>query len=135
MIVADTNLVAYLVIEGDRSGAARTAYRRDPDWRLPPLWRAEILNALVTTVRAGVLDNAGGLEAWGLAVALFGQSEQEPSAELVYETAFKYGISAYDAQFVALAELMGVTLVTGDREVARKCKPIAVYLEKFAAGA
>lgn len=134
MIVADTNLVAYLIIEGDRSGVARAAYRRDPDWRLPPLWRAEFLNVLVTTVRAGVHDEAGGLDAWDSAVALFGQSEQEPSGELVYETAFKYGISAYDAQFVALAELTGLTLVTGDRGVARKCKPTAVYLEEYAVG-
>ena len=134
MIVADTNVVAYLVIEGDRSDAARAAYERDPEWRLPPLWRAEFLNVLATSVRAGVLEKRQGLQAWDAAVTLFGRSEQEPGAELVYETALSHGISAYDAQFVALAGLLEVTLVTGDRKVARACKPVATYLEKFAAG-
>jgi len=55
VIVSDTNLVAYLLINGDHTATARAVYQRDPDWRLPPLWRAEFLNVLTTTVRKGVL--------------------------------------------------------------------------------
>ena len=33
MVVVDTNVVAYLLIEGDRTAEAQALYARDPDWR------------------------------------------------------------------------------------------------------
>ena len=33
MVVVDTNIVAYLLIDGDRSREARSLLARDPDWR------------------------------------------------------------------------------------------------------
>ena len=39
--------------------------------------------------------------------------------EAVLRTAVRSGLSAYDAQFVVVAEGLSVTLVTGDREIAR----------------
>jgi hypothetical protein len=56
VIDADTNLVAYLLIDGDATPQARAAWQKDPDWILPPLWRSEFLNVLATSVRHGVLD-------------------------------------------------------------------------------
>jgi hypothetical protein len=44
MIVADTNLVAQLILELDLTEQAQRVYQRDPDWRLPELWRHEFLN-------------------------------------------------------------------------------------------
>ena len=58
MIIADTNLVSYLLIEGERTVAVRRVHEKDPDWKLPTLWRSEFLN--VFTVVA-VTTDAGGL--------------------------------------------------------------------------
>ena len=132
MIVADTNLVAYLLIEGDRTEAARGVRLRDPVWRVPPLWRSELLSVLATSVRADVLDEADARRAWAAAKALLARCEEEPGGEEVLSTALRRGLSAYDAQFVVLAERRHVTLVTGDRRVLERCPDIAVSIEGFA---
>ena len=135
MIVADTNLVAYLVIDGDRTGAARRVWGLDPDWRLPPLWRAELLNVLATTVRAGLLTSAQAHQCWGAASDLFRDAEVEPGGAAVLDVAVNRRVSAYDAQFVAVAESLGVRLVSGDRALVSACPERAVLIEDFAPAA
>ncbi len=132
MIAADTNLVAYLLIEGERTRAARLVWQRDPDWRLPPLWRSEFLNVLTTSVRAGVLSENQAIQAWRVGVQLLGRREQEPGGESVLRTALQYGISAYDAQFVAVAVRLDISLITGDRKLVSACRDIAASIESFA---
>ena len=39
-----------------------------------------------------------------------------------FETAFNYGVTLYDAFYVALAELTAGTLVTFDQDIVRKTK-------------
>ena len=132
MIVADMNLVAYLLIDGTRTEAARRVRMRDADWKLPPLWRSELLNVLATSVRASVLDADEALRAWEVALDLFGMCEMEPGGARVLMAALEYGISAYDAQFAVLAERLGVTLVSGDKRLCAACPAIAVSIEEFA---
>jgi len=132
LIVADTNLVAYLLIEGERTQAARLVWQKDPDWRLPPLWRSEFLNVLATSARAGVLSAKQAIRAWRAGIQLLGHCEQEPGGEPVLQTALQYGISAYDAQFVAVAVNLEIPLVTGDRKLCSACKGIAASIESFA---
>ena len=133
MIVADTNLVAYLLIEGTGTSAARAVYTQDPSWTLPPLWRSEFLNVLATTVRAGLLTPAEARQAWRGGVDLFGHREAEPGGETVLTAAIADRISAYDAQFVVLARSLGVSLVTADKALARACPDVAVSMGNFIA--
>ena len=46
MIVVDVNVVAYLLIAGDKPSLAQQAWERDSHWRVPALWRHEMLNIL-----------------------------------------------------------------------------------------
>lgn len=132
MIVADTNLIAYLLIEGEYTELARGVWARDPSWKLPPLWRSEFLNVLATSSRAGVVSEEQAFTAWRNAQSLFACCEQEPGGEKVLSAALRFRISAYDAQFVVLAEELHLTLVTGDRKLRQACPGIAVSIAKFA---
>jgi predicted nucleic acid-binding protein len=131
MIAADTNLVAYLLIQGQRTAVARRIYAADPDWVLPPLWRAEFLDVLVKSVRAGVLEQRQAREVWLSAAALFGPREREPGGTEVLDTASRFGLTAYDAQFVAVALSAGVPLVTCDRRLQSACPDHAVSPDSF----
>ena len=56
MVVVDTNVLAYLLIEGDRTAAAQALYARDADWRSESFLLVEFSNMLATYVRNGRLD-------------------------------------------------------------------------------
>ena len=135
MIVADTNLVSYLLIEGERTLEARRVRQRDPNWVVPPLWRSEFLNVLTTAVRASVLQPRQARDAWRWACELFAHHEHEPSGAEVLEAAIHYGLSAYDAQFIVVAQDLQVPLVTGDRKILRSCGELAISIQDFALGA
>lgn len=131
MIVADTNLIAYLLIEGDKTDMARAVWETDSQWMLPTLWRSEFLNVLATSVRAKVMTSQEAHDIWNVAQTVFGQSEVEPSGDAVLETAAARNLSAYDAQFVVAASDLEVRLITSDRRLLKACPDIAISPETF----
>ncbi len=64
MIVADTNVIAYLLIPSPFTAMAERVYRRDAEWVAPRLWRSEFRNVLSLYVRRAVLtlEQAIGLQ-------------------------------------------------------------------------
>ena len=117
MIVVDVNVVAYYIIQGEKTALARELMRREPDWRLPELWRHEYLNVLATYARQGgtTLEQARTL--WRRALELFGPREHASDAEAALGLAVKAPVSAYDGQYLALAQRLGTVLVTEDRRL------------------
>jgi len=131
VIVADTNLVAYLLLDTSLTGEAEKVRERDPEWRLPPFWRDEYLNVLWRLHRSDNLAHAEAIRAWREGIELLGDCEVAVDGESVLETAMRYAITAYDAQFVSLAESLGVPVVTADRKLVRACKGVAVSYGGF----
>lgn len=117
MIVVDTNVVAYFFIEGEKTVAARALREADRDWRLPPLWQHAYLNVLATFTRRGGMDSASARTLWRAASALLAGNEQDVDMEAALQLSILHGISAYDAQFVALAQALDVKLVTEDQRL------------------
>ena len=58
MVVVDTNILAYLLISGDRTREARRLYEHDPEWRSEAFLLIEFSNLLATYVRLDRLSHA-----------------------------------------------------------------------------
>jgi len=131
MIVADVNTVAYLLITGDKTALAQQMLRKDPEWFMPALWRHEFLNVLATFVRhgGGKIDDAEKI--WQTAVRLFRPREQEVNAFDALRLACQHNISAYDAQYIVLAQALGVICVTEDQKLAGKFPTLTQSMQKF----
>ncbi len=52
MILIDTNIIVYLLIEGDHTEAAQELRRRDPDWHSEAFLMVEFTNVLAASVAA-----------------------------------------------------------------------------------
>lgn len=134
MIAVDTNVVVYLFIEGELTAAARALREADPHWRLPPPWQHEYLNVLAAYVRSGGTDIATARDLWRTAVHLLADGECAVNMEEALDLAVTHGISAYDAQFVALAQTLRVNLITEDRRLLKRFEGLAIPLSSFARG-
>ena len=131
MIVADLNLVAYLLIEAAQTPAVRRVRQKDSDWWLPPLWRSEFLSTLTRFFRADLLDERQALGLWRVAAGLFIPQEKQPSEDGILRLALERSISAYDAHYAALAVDLEVPLVTADRKLLQRCPDLAVSIDDF----
>lgn len=131
MIVVDVNVVAYYFIEGEKTALARELMRRDPDWRLPSLWRHEYLNVLATYTRRGGATVAEARTLWRRAVELLSRREEPVDPEAALGLAVEHPVSAYDGQYVALAQRLGTAFVTEDRRLLKAFPAIARNLQSF----
>jgi predicted nucleic acid-binding protein len=134
VIVADTNLLAYLYIEGLYNQAARQVVLRDPEWAAPVLWRSELRNTLINCFKGGLIGRNEALRIMADAELTMLFNEYDLASDDVLELAAGSGCSAYDAEFVVLAKDLGVPLVTTDRELLEKFPETAVTPERFLAG-
>lgn len=117
MIVVDTNILAYLYLPGPFTAAAETLLIESPDWAAPQLWRSEFRNILSGYLRRGTLDLQRAIALQREAETLLVSSEYAVDFEAVLELAAGSGCSAYDCEFVALARMLGVKLVTMDAKL------------------
>ena len=117
MIVVDTNVISYLLVEGEPTASAQKLWGLDSDWRVPSLWRHEFLNVLATLAKAGGLDLEDAQEIWRTALDLFSPCEEDANLADALRLAVRAGVSAYGAQYVALARHLEVPLVTEDRRL------------------
>jgi predicted nucleic acid-binding protein len=129
VIVVDTNLIAYAVLPGERTAAALALAERDPAWVAPALWRRELRNVLATLMRVRKLPLRGALAAFAAAEQLVTDATIEPSVEECLRLAARGRISAWDAEFVFVADALGLPLVTADKRLARAFPGHVVPLE------
>ncbi len=126
MIVVDTNVIAYLLIRGERSAAMDRLQARDGDWVAPRLWLDEFLNVLCTYERRGGIGSAQAVALLEDALALMDGASYEVAPERVLAVARRTGCSGYDSQYIALAEDLGLKFYTCDQRILQKCPDIAI---------
>jgi predicted nucleic acid-binding protein len=131
LIVADTNLVVYLVLPGDFTAAAEAIRLDDREWVVPVLFRYELMNVLAGYVRAKKLDRHQAIKLYqrGMKHVVF--SEFDPEESVVFDLAFSSGCSTYDMEFVALAEHLGVRLATADKKLIAAFPNLTIDLKEW----
>jgi predicted nucleic acid-binding protein len=131
MIVADTNLLIYLYVQGQRTAESEAVLQRDPSWAVPLLWRSEFRNVLIGLVRRDVLSLEAVSAILEEAERWLTGHEYSVMSHQVLSLAAQSGCSAYDCEFVALAQDLRVPLVTTDRQILKAFPTVAVLPTAF----
>ncbi len=131
MIVVDTNIIGYLYLSSERTDQAERAFLKDSEWVAPLLWRSEFRSVLAQYIRRGILRVEEAEQVMDEAQAMMMGREYEVVSSDVLRLAARSACTAYDCEFVALAQELGVVLVTVDREVLREFPGVAVGLEEY----
>jgi predicted nucleic acid-binding protein len=132
MIVVDTNIIGYLFLTSDRSLQAEQAFRKDPVWVAPLLWRSEFRNVLALYLRQGLLSLEDAHQIMDEAMRLMRGMEYEVTSLRVLSLVASSSCSAYDCEFVALAQDLAVPVVTADRQVLDQFPETSISLDAFA---
>ena len=131
MIVVDVNAVAYLWIPGELTELAEQALRKDSGWVTSILWRSEFRNILATYLRRGDLTVQTADSCLAGAEAQLAGHEYLVPSQLVMRQVSRSKCSAYDCEYVALADDLGLQLLTSDGQILRDFSPIAISLKDF----
>ena len=126
MVVVDTNILAYLLIEGDRTRDVQALFARDADWKSEAFVLIEFSNILATYLRADSLTR-------NQAHALLVEPEKRltglvsPHARAL-RVAEQFGVSAYDARFLGAAQSFKTRLVTEDARLRKAAPALTISL-------
>ena len=122
MIVADASvLVVALADDGPDGDQARSRLRGER-LTVPELADLEVASVLRRQMKAGALDaRRARLALDDLAALPARRAPHRPLLPRCWE--LRNNLTIYDAAYVALAEVMNTTLLTGDRKLARAPGP------------
>src|SRR5258708_1090088 len=115
MIIVDTDVLVYYLIEGERTAQAHRLKKWDADWRAPALWRSEFVSVINKYVKARIYDLKRAGQVLNLAELTYGNIDMKVDMQSVLNLAVNTGASTYDAHFLALAQSSGRPLITGEK--------------------
>lgn len=125
MIVVDANILIYLWLRESNVETAEELFATDPHWIAPLLWRSEFRNVVVGALRRKTISRQTALAAIDGAERQMDGNEQMVDSRDVLRLATQSRCSAYDCEYVALAETAGVLLVTNDKQILKEFPSIA----------
>ena len=131
MIVVDTNIMVRLVVGGEDGAEAALLLKRDTEWAAPGILVSELRNVLLGFVRRSTVTPEQAKAMSDDASVILGDRIVNVSGSQVIDVALQCGLTAYDAEFVALARTLGVSLVTLDNDILQGATDVAVSLQTF----
>ena len=114
MVLVDTNVIAPLYVRSARTEAVEELFARDAVWRTEPLALIELSNMLITYERSRYITAATARDCLNRAAAFLQPQLFRVSHQAALEAALDYRVPAYDARFLALADQLGIRLITED---------------------
>jgi len=131
MIVVDTNIIGYLYLTSERSTQAEDALLKNAHWVVPLLWRSEFRNVLALYIRKNILSLEDAVRIMETATVLMQGNEYEVASLQVLQLVAESTCSAYDCEFVALAQDLSIPLVTVDKRILGQFPQYAISLDEF----
>ena len=104
MIVADTTLVTYFLIDGQFTAEAERVRAKDANWVAPRLLRSELLNVLSSYVRFRDMDRDLAIKFFRRGISMVDMTEADPDPVEVLNISQAGPCTGYDAEFVWLAQ-------------------------------
>ena len=127
LIVADTNLIIAFALQTNDSALADSVHEKDANWVAPPIWQSEFRNAALGMMRSGKIGMTTANSAFQF--AMDNVDTFDVSTGAVLRLAESHGLSAYDAEFAALAEWLECKAVAFDDDL---LKPgLAIHPREF----
>lgn len=132
MIVADANLWIALLLEHERSHVAQAVFDIDPEWHVPIVCLSEVRNAGLAYVRRELITPEHLVDALGMWRGLARSSRRHDADDLLLvDRAVASGCTAYDCEYLVVAQVLDVPLLTWDKQVLRVFPDVAVTPEWF----
>ena len=131
MIVVDTNIISYLYLSSEYSKQSEDLLTFDSDWVAPILWRSEFRNVLALYLQKNLLALDEILLIIHHAEKLLSVGEYEISSAHIMQLVKSSNCSAYDCEFVALAQHLNVPLITADKKILNKFSNIAKSVNSY----
>ncbi len=128
MIVVDTNIIVYLHIEGEFTADAEKLYQADSNWAAPLLWRSEFRNVLLGYFKRQQFSFLDYKAIVRQAESLLHDFEYDISSDDLFYLLEAANCSAYDCEFVALANKLNVPLITQDKKILQSFPNVAYSL-------
>ena len=120
-----------LFVDEPQTRSAMTVRMKDPDWHTPILWRSEFRNAMTGCLRNNIMTVEQAVIVIRNAEHLMDDQEHEIDSADVMRLISESNCSAYDCEFVALAQQLDVSLTTLDRRILREFPNVAVAPAEF----
>jgi predicted nucleic acid-binding protein len=126
LIVVDTNVMVDRLVGGENGADAALLFESDPEWAAPTLLVSELRNVLLGYVRRGDLRADQAKAMYDDAAEILGGRITSVEGSQVIDIALECDLTAYDAEFVALARELGVALATSDKAILKGAADVAV---------
>ena len=131
MIVADTNIISYLLLPTSYTELVDALYELDSDWVAPLLWKSEFRNVLALYLRKEIITLGKALRLQEKAESIMIHNEFDVSSSQVLALINESNCSSYDCEFVALAHHLNILLVTQDKKVLKEFPSTAITVSDY----
>jgi len=131
MIIADTNIISYLLFPTPYTDSVENLYKIDPDWSAPILWKSELRNVMALYLRKKIITLEKAVQLQDTAESIIIQNDYDVSSSQVLSLIDKSNCSSYDCEFIALAHHFDTKLVTHDKKILREFPSTAISVSDF----
>ncbi len=131
MIVADTNVISYLIIPG--TGFHRSAvelFEFDKHWTAPISWQYEFLNILSLYLKKSIIDTKTCRILFGKSLEMI-ETVKPQNFDTTFHLIENSRLSVYDCAFIALAKEFRLPLLTEDKKILVEFPDIAFSMESY----